>query len=47
MRNLRIPESVQNWVVEYYEEKNLTQYVKNDELFDWVGTSLADAIKMY
>jgi hypothetical protein len=47
MRNLLISESLQTRVLDYYEEKNLCQYMRNDELFSRIGTSLTDIIKMY
>ncbi len=47
MRNLKISEPLQNKVIEFYEEKNLSQYMRNDELFSKIGPSLTDIIKMY
>ena len=47
MLNLRIPEHVQNRVVEYYDEMIKAMFIKNENIYTKLNLSLSDIIKMY
>jgi hypothetical protein len=47
MLNLKIPEEVQNRVVEYYDEMVKACFIKNDDLYNKLSMTLADLVKMY
>jgi len=47
MLNLRIPEDVQNRVLEYYDEVTKAMYVKNTGVYSYLSTNMSDFVKLY
>lgn len=47
MLNLRLPEDIQNRVIDYYDETTESMFVKNPEVYNHLSTSMSDFIKLY
>lgn len=47
MVSLRLPEDLQDRVLQYYDQMNEANYIKNEQIYDTISPSLKDAVKLF
>lgn len=47
MLHLRIPEPIQNRVIEYYDQMLDSMFVKSPEIYNYLSTTMGDGIKFF
>jgi hypothetical protein len=47
MTSLKVPETIQSRVLEYYELKNDLRYIRNENFYELLNDSLTKTIKLY